>query len=134
MKKVVLAAALFFLRLNVGEADPLKSITLDFADVSPAPALEVYQNDQKTLGVTLCNNSSAVSTNGYAPIFYFFAGTNIVNVSCAWTSTNCIMQVDLTSLNLATIGTNKYACGVSNSVGVTIAQAGQLKITANPNH
>lgn len=113
--------------------DPPKPFTIDFDTLTPAPSLEVYQNNQKTLTITLQNNTATILTNSYFPVFYYRGGTNIINVACSWTATNCVMQVNLTPTNLATTGDYTYACGVSNSVGVTVAQAGKFKITADPN-
>jgi hypothetical protein len=125
--------ALLILLSGVVLADPPTIRTVDFAVPSSAPTLEVYQHDSKTLTVNLLNNTASLSTNGYTPVFYFY-GPATVNVACAWTTTNCTMQVSLTTNNLSTVGAYTYAAGVSNASGVTVAQRGTLRITANPNH
>lgn len=114
--------------------DPPKSITLDFDTLVPGPTLEVYQRNAKTLNVTVKNNNSTIDCSGYGSLFYFFQGTNIITVTSSWsTITSGVMTVTMTPTNLATVGTNTYACGVSNAAGITIAQQGKLKIIADPN-
>ena len=126
MKKLL---SIMMLLSGVVLADPPTSKVLDFATATPAPTLELYRGDSKTVNISLLNGNVAITTNGYTPICYFY-GFSTVNVACVWISSNA-MQVSFSTNNLATAGTYYYCAGVSNLNGVTVAQRGTLKITSH---
>ena len=128
MKNKLIAVFLFLSGAVL--ADPPTTRTLDFASATPAPALELYKGDTRTLIVNLLNdNQSGSLSNSYAPLLYFY-GFSTVGVACAWISSNSFQAVFSTN-DLATAGTYYYCGGVSNSNGGTVAQRGTLTITAH---
>jgi len=119
MKKYGITGLIMFLAVVVN-ADPPWSIKVDFV---------------RTLTVTLLNKTNINCTGSY-PVYYFFdSDMNCTTCTCSWVnSTTSVYSVSIQSNQLTTTGEYIYGAGISNSVGVTIANRGTLSVKSDPNH
>ena len=137
MKKLALTILLATIAGAVS-AQPPESKTLDFVREA-APALKVYQANQKSYTWTLENDGTAVDLTGYTP-FMFWATSNrasaIVTASCSVASATAgTFNATFTSadLNATLTGAAVYVYGVGvSSGGVTTARQGNFQITPDP--
>lgn len=133
MKKYVIAGLIVLLALSVN-ADPPWSIKVDFDGNAP-PKLELFEKNVRTLTVTLLNKTN-INCTGSSPIYYFFdSDMNCTTCTCSWVnSTTSVYSVSIQSNQLSTAGEYTYGAGISNSVGVTVANRGTLSVKSDPNH
>lgn len=131
MKKLKL---LFVLWPFIVLADPPQSVTVDF-DGGKAPALQVYQANQKTFLWSVKNGINAVNLTGYSPLMYWTTSNTaltVVTASCSvvtatagtFTATFVPAQLNYAASNWI------YGVGLSSG-SVTVARQGTFTILAD---
>lgn len=130
MKKYVW---LFFVPM-LAMADPQESKVIDFS-YQTAPALKVYQANQKTYQWTVKNNNTAVNGTGYTPFMYIAASNRAVGVvtaACTWvTQTAGVFNAVFSPTMLNTNGAWIYGVGLTSN-NVTVARQADFTIIPDP--
>lgn len=132
--RAVLLCLLSLLMVFPALADPPQSLTLDF-NGQIAPALTVFQANQKTFQWSLINNGTALSGTGYTPFMYWAqsnTAASVVTATCTWvTQTSGIFNASFSPSDLNTSGSKIYGVGVVSG-NVTVARQGVFTMRPDP--